>query len=83
LALGRKPESRQIDILKTLYDEAEKHIDSTVKLDVPIDKKEKKEYSEEENYNLKHQQLSAISLETPFAYVANVILNLNEFTTKQ
>jgi len=83
LALGRKPESQQIDILKTLYDEAEKHIDSTVILDVPIDKTENKDYSEEENYNLRHQRLSTISLETPYAYVANVILNLNEFTTKQ
>ncbi|GAG88942.1 unnamed protein product, partial [marine sediment metagenome] len=83
LSLGRKPKSQQIIILKTLYGEAEKHIDSMGKIDVSIVETEKYNYSEDGKYNLRHQQLSAMSLETPMAYVANVILNLNEFTTKQ
>ena len=83
LSLGRKPKNEQIDILKRLYIEAEKHIDSIGKIDDSIVETEKNNYSEEGKYNLRHQQLSSMSLETPMAYVANVIMNLNEFTTKQ
>ena len=84
LTLGRKPESQQINVLKELYDAAEKHMDSISKIDVPVAEisEEEGDYEESE-YNLRHQQLSNISLESPLAYVANAMLNLNEFTTKQ
>ena len=84
LTLGRKPESQQINVLKELYDAAEKHMDSISKIDVPVAEisEEEGDYEESE-YNVRHQQLSNISLESPLAYVANAMLNLNEFTTKQ
>ena len=83
LTLGRKAEAEQIDVLKTLYDAAEKHMDSITTVDDVIEELSTvKEYPVTE-INLRHQELSNISLESPLAYVANALLNLNEFTTKQ
>jgi len=83
LTLGRKAEAEQIEVLKTLYDAAEKHMDSVSTMnDVAAELLTDEEYPEAE-INLRHQQLSNISLESPLAYVANALLNLNEFTTKQ
>lgn len=82
LALGRKPEGMEIEVLKKLFDAAEKHLDSVGKIE--IIKSEEIVQDEYEDSNSKEQQLQEeIALETPLAYVANALLNLNEFTTKQ
>ena len=79
LALGKLPEERQIKVLKSLYDAAEKHMDSIRRIPDEIVKD-----SIVENVELTRNDLMRdIALESPLAYVANALLNLNEFTTKQ
>ncbi len=79
LALGILPEDAQLTVLKNLYMAAEKHIDSIGKIPPPVVVKD----SIVENVEKTRDEiLRDINLETPLAYVANALLNLNEFTTK-
>jgi hypothetical protein len=76
LALGKKPQDQQINALKSLYEAAEKHIDSLAKI-APVAVNDSIKV-----VKTRDEELRDIKLETPLAIVANAILNLNEFTTK-
>lgn len=79
LALGRLPVKEQLDVLLRLYRDADEYLRS------------EKESINTDSSNMKSDTLKIsgkdrmkdIALETPLSYVANAILNLNEFTTKQ
>jgi hypothetical protein len=79
LAMGQLPEEHQIKVLKSLYDAAEKHIDSMAKIPPPIVVMDSIVDIVEKT---RDEVLRDMKLETPLAIVANALLNLNEFTTK-
>ena len=79
LAMGKIPEQHQINVLKSLYDAAEKHIDSMAKIPPSIVVKDSIVENVEKT---RDEVLRDMTLETPLSIVANALLNLNEFTTK-